>query len=204
MYVGQTVNSISQRLGAHVRESRKESPVCRIHSAIRKYSLVAFKVEILAIAACREELNTLEIKFIRELNTVNPQIGYNINIGGAMNEDVRKQIAAKRIGSRQTEETRRKMSIAALDRWSDSELRTQHSFDCGKGKPKSEAHKQKLRKPKVITDNMRKPKTEEHKAKLRGPKTAAHCNAIKEAWKRWREQKAQAVTTSEDLGKEQE
>lgn len=53
-----------------------------IKHAILKYGWENFKHEIIASNLSKEEAINLEIKLIKELNTTNPNIGYNITLGG--------------------------------------------------------------------------------------------------------------------------
>lgn len=80
-YIGQTINKFSYRLSSHLRSSKKEKPKTYIHKSIKKYGWKNFSKEI--ICSCItdiEDLNELEIFFIKEFNTFGE--GYNLTIGG--------------------------------------------------------------------------------------------------------------------------
>jgi len=77
-YVGQTVQSLPDRLRHHFSDSSG----CRaLKSAIRKYGFENFEVQELAKAETLEQLNALEIEFIEKLGTIAPG-GYNLKTGG--------------------------------------------------------------------------------------------------------------------------
>ncbi|HEY5563426.1 MAG TPA: NUMOD3 domain-containing DNA-binding protein [Clostridiaceae bacterium] len=56
-----------------------------LKQAVKKYGKENFSREIIAIADSKEELNTLEINFIKEHNAVNSDDYYNISFGGGSN-----------------------------------------------------------------------------------------------------------------------
>lgn len=76
IYIGQTVQKINRRFLQHC-EKRKSI----ISKAINKYGKQNFKVDILFIANCIEELNSKEQQFISKNNCIVP-FGYNITSGG--------------------------------------------------------------------------------------------------------------------------
>ncbi len=77
-YIGQTRRSVEKR----VLEHAALSGTCVIlEHAIRKYGIESFTVEVLA-ETDDNELNTYEIKFIEQYNTIEPN-GYNIRAGGS-------------------------------------------------------------------------------------------------------------------------
>jgi group I intron endonuclease len=78
-YIGQTIRDFDLRLEEH-----KSRPDCIIiHSAIQKYGIKNFEKEILFTNRDdnEDELDEMEIKFIKEKNTLYPN-GYNIRTGG--------------------------------------------------------------------------------------------------------------------------
>ena len=60
----------------------------RFHQAIRRLGPSDFSCEILARAACRNELNGLEKFYIAEYRATEAGCGYNIRIGGSSNAPV--------------------------------------------------------------------------------------------------------------------
>jgi len=81
IYIGQTRNSLNSRWSCHIRDSKYAST--GIDSAIRKYGKENFKVEVLDdTASSLEELNNLEIYYIKLYNSTNNKIGYNQTTGG--------------------------------------------------------------------------------------------------------------------------
>lgn len=75
IYIGQRKSSIflaEDYLGSGVR----------LHSAIKHYGQDKFKVELVDTAESREELNQKEIHYISAFDARNPEVGYNLTIGG--------------------------------------------------------------------------------------------------------------------------
>lgn len=84
----------------------------------RKFGLDSFNVEILAEVETREEACKLEVKYIKELNTLYPN-GYNVATGGEKDYKFQADIAKNRAkrgkecpsyGRKLSEETKRKIS----------------------------------------------------------------------------------------------
>jgi group I intron endonuclease len=91
-YVGQTIQSLEDRLRHHLSPS---SGCKAIKSAISKYGIENFEIQELAKVENISELNTMEIKYINELNTIAPN-GYNLKSGGSRptySEDARKRMS---------------------------------------------------------------------------------------------------------------
>lgn len=74
IYIGQTTKKLSYRCRMH-RNSANAGSDIPFHIAIRKYGFENFSFEELAIAANQDELNSLEIKFISECDSLCPK-GY--------------------------------------------------------------------------------------------------------------------------------
>ncbi|MHB8407906.1 MAG: GIY-YIG nuclease family protein [Acidiferrobacterales bacterium] len=77
-YVGQTVQSLEKRRGAHL-QLRKRGGAFR--SALRKYGPRAFVWSILTVCQSHAEMNAAEAYWVRELNSLAPH-GYNLIEGG--------------------------------------------------------------------------------------------------------------------------
>lgn len=91
-YIGQTIQSVQDRWKTH----RAKNSQCKyLKRAIEKYGIENFEITELAKAENLEQLNELEAKFIKELNTLAPN-GYNLMTGGSQ--------------PRHTEETKKLMS----------------------------------------------------------------------------------------------
>lgn len=77
-YVGQTVRAIAKRFVEHCRLQGK----CRaLESAIGKYGVASFKIELLAIASDQKQLDELEAEYISSIGSMTPA-GYNLISGG--------------------------------------------------------------------------------------------------------------------------
>lgn len=95
-YVGQTRKTFEKRLSQHVSNANKyqyhNMPIVR---AIRKYDISEFDYEVITYS--KEDLDEMEIIYIKKLNTIVPN-GYNIKFGGQGNNNYRKN--AEFIGDR--------------------------------------------------------------------------------------------------------
>lgn len=130
-YIGQTRRSLQERIKYHKNDKQTRTP---FYDDIRKYGWENFTVNI--IEECEvEELNDREIYWIVEKQTVYPN-GYNLKIGGHQSshhqltrekmsklktgskftESHKKNIRESNLGRKHTEETKRKMSLAAKRR----------------------------------------------------------------------------------------
>lgn len=79
IYIGKSTISFKYLLG---RYKRKHGPRRPIKSAIEKYGLNNFIIDIIDKAETESELNTKEIDWIEKMCTRNPHKGYNITRGG--------------------------------------------------------------------------------------------------------------------------
>lgn len=119
-YVGQTNN-----LGRRIREHRRASPHCiALSSAVKKYGWSSFELSVLAYATLDRDVDSLEVQYICELNTLAPN-GYNLVSGGRVNhqassETLERRREASRItgfrGKKHTPETKLKISNALKGR----------------------------------------------------------------------------------------
>ena len=104
VYVGQTILNDPHYLGSGIR----------IKKAIKKYGVDNFTREILCECSTQEELNEQEIFWIKELDTQNKEIGYNIHKGGnrytPKDGTTAEKISNTLTGRTLSEETRKKMS----------------------------------------------------------------------------------------------
>ena len=81
IYIGQTMQKPKRRWLDHILKSKKPGRKTRFHSTLKKYGEEGFTWEIIAEANTQEELDKLEIKFIKELKAYDPY-GYNLKEGG--------------------------------------------------------------------------------------------------------------------------
>ena len=106
-YIGQTVKDLKSRWNQHISQVRyvggnSNRKICRyLHTAIKKYGIQNFKIEILEVCSSLEELNKKEIEYIKNLNTLAPN-GFNLNGGGnnrsVISEETRKLLSIKLSG----------------------------------------------------------------------------------------------------------
>lgn len=113
-YVGQTrqryfrrngvsqVNSSENRAVQHVDDALKEhgGNCTYLNNAIRKHGLDAIKLTVLFVNVPADDINDLEIRMIRELNTRKPH-GYNLQEGGSKgraHDDTRRKMSEQRQG----------------------------------------------------------------------------------------------------------
>lgn len=89
IYIGQTVDSLEYRAGCNGYKYRK-CPY--FYSAIKKYGWENFVVEILQDNLTHEQANELEIKYIKQFNSQDAKVGYNISDGGNTNSVLRKKL----------------------------------------------------------------------------------------------------------------
>jgi len=101
VYIGKTIRSMSGRFAGHNHKIRQGSQL-PIYNAIRKYGWADFTIEILARCSAVEELNVLEISWIKHYNARDIQFGYNIAEGGdsgfPFSEKIIKNLAVCRKG----------------------------------------------------------------------------------------------------------
>lgn len=80
-YIGQTTQSLTERLWQHSNRSPSQTHRSAIYNAIKKNGIKAFTIEIIATASSLEELNELEVLYIKKHSTLAPD-GYNLLKGG--------------------------------------------------------------------------------------------------------------------------
>jgi len=122
-YVGQTTQPLHKRISQHKSGVRNKSA---INNALRKYGVENFTFSVIGKYYTIEDLDNAEEYFIQYYNCMSPN-GYNLKAG--------------RINFRQTEEVKRKISIANTN---PSEATRKKMSLCKLGKPLSETHKRNL------------------------------------------------------------
>ena len=145
IYIGQTVKSLKERWGQHHRQASYGCNLA-LHNAIRKYGKENFTVEQIDVARNRDELDQKEIYWIEYYNSLSPN-GYNLHTGG-LHHEVSDETREKqrlshlgyRLGEKASEETRKKMSEIAKERYKD---KTKHP---NYGKKLSDETKAKISK----------------------------------------------------------
>lgn len=82
IYVGKTTNAIEYRLKEHIRTSRKKRTYTSyLYNAMNSYGEENFIIEL--IEECPLDIiDDRERFWIKELNSQNPEVGYNIQEGG--------------------------------------------------------------------------------------------------------------------------
>lgn len=122
-YVGQTIKPLDKRWKQHVRDAKRLT-LLRFARAVLSYGPEEFELKVLHTCLSKEELDFIEIFYIRLLNTEHPN-GYNMSHGG--------QIGYGYKGHKHSEETKKFLS--------------EHFTGKGNanfGKPKSEETKRRM------------------------------------------------------------
>lgn len=115
-YVGQTINAIESRLGGHVCSALRQGSELPFHRAIRLYGIDDFEVTLLEECDSIDNLNSAEVKWIAEFNTLAPN-GYNCTTGGdgfVMSEDTKFRISQSRVGMKLSKEHCQHISEAMI------------------------------------------------------------------------------------------
>lgn len=127
IYIGQTKNKNS-RWSQHKFSAKHNKSNMLITRAISKYGASNFSFEIIACSSSLDNVNYLEQIIITQYNSNNPDVGYNLKPGGNNIErtDIEKQLISEglknyyksnkgpRYGSKLSEETKRKQSLAKI------------------------------------------------------------------------------------------
>lgn len=102
VYIGQTTRKLKERIEDYKKETKYKSDSRPIIRAMSKYGFKHFKFEILSDnIETKEEMDKLEIQYIKDYHSLITENGYNIELGG------------NSIG-KHSEETKRKISEAQL------------------------------------------------------------------------------------------
>ena len=154
-YVGQTIN-FNKRHREHIYVSYNDNCDLPFHSAIRKYGIENFQIDILVENInTQEERNELEKSFILLFDTlVTSRKGYNISSGGSNGNN----FAGK--SEEEMDEIRKK--------WKESRSGENHWFF---GKKFSDEHKKKIsesHKGKKMSEEARKNMSKSKKGKNKG------------------------------------
>lgn len=115
VYIGITNQGSGARYRHHWYESRIGEP-SPIHRSMAKYGEENFTLEIIDFADTYDELKEKEKYWIKQYNSTDRNIGYNLTEGGdgtfgrKHSEETKEKIRQKALGRKASEETKRKMS----------------------------------------------------------------------------------------------
>lgn len=160
MYVYKTTNLITGKIYVGKRVYRKKDDAWYLGSgiylkrSIKKHGRENFTKEILEWCENRELLSEREIYWINYFNSTNPEIGYNLSLGGEggnVGKEAYIKISSKLKGIKKSKEFCDNISAALKD------------------KPKSKEHKEKIRqtligttRPQETVDKMSKSMKEKY------------------------------------------
>ena len=143
-YIGKTIYNLEYRKKGHLKvKNIRNYP---FYNALNKYGLGSFTWETIYVCNNEEELNKMEMYFIKELNTLHPN-GYNLSLGGDGQS-----------GFKHSEESKRKISE---NNWLRGLPKEQHPMY---GKQHSDKTKEKMSKSRIGVS--RGPHSKETKSKL--------------------------------------
>jgi group I intron endonuclease len=129
-YVGQTTQDPNRRRLEHVCHSNHSPKSYHFHNALNLYGIDAFTFEVIAEATSVEELNSLEIKFIEQFDSITN--GFNIREGGGnkthnpesierMREAQRAAHARRRAEGGGVEKTKPRVQTVRSWKWTDEQ-----------------------------------------------------------------------------------
>lgn len=82
LYVGQTRRGYLRRKKEHLRDADKGTVKCLLYYSMRKYGSYNFSFEKIDESETQEGANKRESYWIEAFKTTNPNIGYNMTVGG--------------------------------------------------------------------------------------------------------------------------
>ncbi len=109
VYIGQTAVSLKARIYQHKSDAMNRNNNNNFHNALLKHGMENFSWEIIDLAKYRDELDSLEIKYIEKYDAY--RNGYNSTYGGWGNHDF-SGIRNAMFGRKHTEETKKKIGMA--------------------------------------------------------------------------------------------
>lgn len=136
IYIGKTKNDINKRIKQHINKSNRGSDLI-FHKAIKKYGIENFKWDILGTLNNEIELGEYEIKTIKELNSTNVEIGYNIATGGNGGDTISNHPRKKEIANNVSKFHKNK------------KLTEQHKKNIGKANENVQRDNSHLKDPKI-------------------------------------------------------
>lgn len=84
-YIGQTFGDNEKEWNRRFQNGNGYKGCTHFYNAIKKYGWENVKTEILFTGLSQEEANLREELLIRMYDTANPEVGYNITLGGSSN-----------------------------------------------------------------------------------------------------------------------
>lgn len=81
IYIGKTEKTIQERFEQH-KIKASQHPNRYLYDAMNHYGYSNFKIEEVELVEDIDELDNREIYWIKFYNSINPEIGYNMTIGG--------------------------------------------------------------------------------------------------------------------------
>lgn len=131
-YVGQTCQKPEYRWN----NGKNYKECLHFYNAIEKYGWDEFDHEIIASNLTKDEADNFEKILIQKLDTMNPDIGYNLRAGGSeviFSEESKKKMSESHIGlfvgekhpmygKKHSEESKNKISESSLSTWADSDF----------------------------------------------------------------------------------
>lgn len=154
-YIGQTIHSLEKRFKEHCKKDRCTA----MYSAIQKYGVENFTVEVIENVSESSLLNEREIHWISYFNTMSPN-GYNLTSGGMngrISADSTKEKLASYVrgktgcnhpsfGHKKSKEWKEKQSLLMRNRLISSETRAKMSLG-------SFGKKNNVKKCNFVSDN---------------------------------------------------
>lgn len=131
IYIGQTKSSLKRRAQKNGDNYRGST---YFYNAIQKYGWENFQSEIIKDNLSCEEANYWEEYFISYFDSTNPEIGYNLSLGGnnkTMSEETKKKISEKAV-ARYTDPTKNPMFGK---KHSDESIKLMSELKSGKNNP---------------------------------------------------------------------
>lgn len=126
VYIGITNQGSGARYRHHWYESRIGEP-SPIHRSMAKYGEENFTLEIIDFADTYDELKEKEKYWIKQYNSIDRTIGYNLTEGGDgtfgrnHSEETKEKIRQKALGRKLSDETKKKMSDIRRGKCSDKQ-----------------------------------------------------------------------------------
>lgn len=126
IYIGITNQGSGARYRHHWYESRIGEP-SPIHRSMAKYGEKNFTLEIIDFADTYDELKEKEKYWIKQYNSTDRKVGYNLTEGGdgtfgrVHSEETKEKIRKKALGRKASEETKRKMSKSRKGKCTDKQ-----------------------------------------------------------------------------------
>ena len=82
IYIGQTIQGLEKRKSKHIYDTINNCDKTIFHRALKKYRIDNFEWSILEDNIALDELSKKEIFYIKQYNSTNKDIGYNMTEGG--------------------------------------------------------------------------------------------------------------------------